>query len=81
MTHATSMTRLASAIQAEAARRSGDNEVHLRIDFYEWMTNGLHFVALIAVKPRRAKNRYEIADGVSADAAIRALAKKLGVSL
>ena len=75
------MVRVANAVKAEARQRSGDPEVHLRIDFHEWVTNGRWFVASIAVKPRRARNRFEIADGYSADSAITALAEKLRVSL
>lgn len=75
------MVRLAKAVQAEAARRSGDNEVHLSIHFYEWVTNGRWFVASIAVKPPRVRNRFEMADGSSADSAIAALAEKLGVTV
>lgn len=73
------MTRLAAAIQAEAARLSGDNEVVLRVYFINVSTP--YFSAEIAVKPPRARNRYEGGEGYSADGAIEALADKLGVSL
>ena len=73
------MTRLAVAVQTEAARRSGDNEVRLRVWFVDVSTP--FFSAEIAVKPPRARNRYEDGKGHSADSAIEALADKLGVAL